>query len=471
VLGAIIAVWFLVFLYLGGIRHDRFGTFAFDLGIYDQGAYLLSRLEEPFVTVRGLHLFGHHTNFILLLFAPFYRLGIGGPIFLLTVQLAAQASGAIAIYLLARDRLANRWLGVAMALVLLLHPAFQFQVLHFFHPDSLAIGPVLFAYWAARAGKWRWFALAAVLALACKEDVALAIIIIGALIAARGNRRIGLITMACSFGWYLVATRIFIPHFLDGLDPFYDSFFGDFGNSPSEVVRTVALDPTKALDVATQDDRLDYYRMMFAPVAFLPLTALPTLLIAGPMLLVNTLTTWSYARDFQYHYSSLVLAGVMLATVEGIAVTSRSQGGRRFLVGLVAATSLAATVAWGPSPIGIKYRSGIWPLERDPRTDVKEAAVSLVPDDVGVSAIYYFVPQLTHRKNIYVFPVPWTPANWAVSGEGLHDPANVDWLVLDRGLLSNEDKVLLDRLLAEEFDVRFDEEQILVAERRTFEDG
>jgi hypothetical protein len=53
-------------------NHYGFGTFGFDLGIFDQGMWLLSRFKEPFVTVRGLNLFGDHTSFILLPLVPFY---------------------------------------------------------------------------------------------------------------------------------------------------------------------------------------------------------------------------------------------------------------------------------------------------------------------------------------------------------------------------------------------------------------
>jgi len=157
VLGAMVTVWSAVFITLGWIRHARFGTFAFDLGIYDQGLWLLSRFEM-FDTVKGLPLFGHHMNLVLVLLAPFYRLG-AGPEFLLVVQVLAQASGAVAVFLLARDRLGDRWLAVVLAGVLLANPTYQFLVWEFFHPDALAIAPLLFAYWAARAERWGWFAL------------------------------------------------------------------------------------------------------------------------------------------------------------------------------------------------------------------------------------------------------------------------------------------------------------------------
>ena len=234
-------MWSIIFITLGYRRHAHFGTFGFDLGIYDQGIWLLSRFKDPFVTVRGLDLFGHHMNVGLLLFVPFYWLG-AGPIFLLVAQVAAQASGAIAVFLLARDRLKARWPAVALSSIILLHPTYQFLVWEYFHPEVVAVAPLLFAYWAARAKRWRWFAVAAVLAMACKEDVALGFILMGIVIAVRGDRRVGAIVAAAAAAWFMAATRIFIPRF-NGIGPFYDSFFGEFGRSPTQVVGHVVTHP------------------------------------------------------------------------------------------------------------------------------------------------------------------------------------------------------------------------------------
>ena len=62
-----------------------------------------------------------------------------------------------------------------------------------------------FAYWAARTARWKWFVLFAVLAAACKEDVVLAIAVMGVLVAVRGHRKIGLLTVAASIAWYTIA--------------------------------------------------------------------------------------------------------------------------------------------------------------------------------------------------------------------------------------------------------------------------
>lgn len=461
-LAAMITLWSATFITLGWLRQARFATFSFDLGIYDQGVWLLSRFEDPFVTVRGLQLFGHHVNAILLGFVPFYWLG-AGPKFLLVAQVLVQAGGAIAVYLLARDRLHDRWLAVALAGVLLLNPTYQWLTWEFFHPDALAIAPLLFAYWAARTERWRWFAVFALVALACKEDVALALAVMGILIAWRGRPRIGAIVFAGSLAWYTIATRVVIP-LSNGIGPFYDTFFGDLGKNPAEVARHVVTHPGEALDLATRSDRVRYYTMTFTPVAFLPLLALPVLLIGGPMLAVNVLSSFPYTREIRYHYASLVLVGVILGTVEAIAFVGKRPGTRRFLVGLVLATSLAATVAWGPSPISAKYHTGIWPLQSDGQT-AKETAVSLVPDGAPVSAIYNLLPHLAHREEIYDFPVPWRNVNWGVGGEHLPDPAGVRWIVVDLRETSRDDRALLDSLLRHQFRTRFLREDILVAER------
>jgi uncharacterized membrane protein len=402
-------------------------------------------------------------NVILLLLVPFDWLG-AGPLFLLIVQVAAQASGAIAIYLLARDRLGTRWPAVALSSTLLLHPGYQYFTWEFFHPDALAVAPLLFAYWAARSKRWGWFAVAAVLAGACKEDANLALLVLGLVIAFRGNRRIGALVTAVAAGWFMFATRVLIPHF-NGIGPFYDSFFGEFGKSPTQVVGHVVTHPGRTVDVATEPDRMTYYRMLFAPVAFLPAFAVPTLLIGAPMLAVNVLSTFPYQRDFRYHWSALVVAAIILATVEAIAWLAKSRSAQAFLIGLVVATSFASTVAWGPSPLSTKYHSGLWPQGFDSRLADKKAAAALIPGGAGLSAIYYFVPQLDHRAKIYEFPVPWKPVNWGVNGENLDNPAGVQWLLLDRQLLGTEDKALLAHLLGGEFAVRFDHNDILAAER------
>jgi hypothetical protein len=121
-------------------------------------------------------------------------------------------------------------------------------------------------------------------------------------------------------------------------------------------------------------------------------------------------------------------------------------------------------VAWGPSPISTKYRTGIWPLQSD-RQSAKVAAVDLVPDGAPTSAIYNLLPHLAHRDRIYDFPVPWRDVNWGVNGEHLDDPDTVQWIAVDLREVGAEDRQLLDSLLEHQFRTRFLRDDILVAQR------
>jgi hypothetical protein len=113
----------------------------------------------------------------------------------------------------------------------------------------------------------------------------------------------------------------------------------------------------------------------------------------------------------------------------------------------------------------VKYRTGIWPLQTDSRQSARKAAVDRVPDGAPTSAIYNLLPHLAHRDQIYDFPVPWRDVNWGVDGEHLADPANVQWIVVDRQEMSAEDTQLLDRLTAHQFRIVSDQDDIVVARR------
>jgi uncharacterized membrane protein len=365
-----------------------------------------------------------------------------------------------------------RWIGVALGVVYLLHPTSQYLVWEFFHPEAFAIGPLLFAYWAARTRRWYLFWPAAFIAVCMKEDVALALIVIGVLVMFRGARRVGTGVALVSLAWFIVATRVVIP-WRNGVGPFYENLFGELGNSPTDVAWYLLRHPGTAWSIATDSNshpdynRLEYYRTMFFPVALLPLLAPEALAIGLPMLAVNVFTSdgFPFTRNYQFHYSAVVLVGVMVGTAEAL-VRIRSVRARSVLAVVLLATSFASTVAWGASPVSRDYDSGIWPLHADAREAVKREALARLPKGVATSAAYNLVPHVAHREQVYEFPVPWREVNWGVKGENLDDPADVQWLLVDRRLLNApEDISLLTRLLRREFDVRFERDGIVLAER------
>src|SRR4051794_2612155 len=77
----LMTTWAVVFGRLAMQRHNRYGSFSLDMAIFDQATWLISKANGLFMSIRGLHFFGHHANMGLFLLAPFYWLGPGGHLF------------------------------------------------------------------------------------------------------------------------------------------------------------------------------------------------------------------------------------------------------------------------------------------------------------------------------------------------------------------------------------------------------
>lgn len=477
-------VWLVVFGRLAALRHDRFGTFGFDLGIYDQATWLLAHFRDPFMTTRGIDVFGHHGTFILYLFAPGYWLG-WGPRWLTFAGVLAQASGAIAVYLIARDVIVasfRRWCGVVLAAVYLLHPSSGWLVWEQFHPDTFSIAPLLFGYWAMRTQRWKLMWAMLVLAIICKEDMATAVVVFGIVLLARREFRRGAIAAGGAIAWYLAVNKLLIPWRNDGEAAFYTKqFFGDLGNSPVEVLKNLVLHPVRS-NTATKlfgPDRRPYYWTLFGPSAVVvPFLRFDALMIGLPMLLINVISVQSFTYNYRYHYVALPLVGITAATIEAVGSIARRSKDRAWpvvlVLGLLTACTLIAYESRGIGPGSSQFRNGTWPILEnesvidlivgiDPAADdgarARATALRALPADVGTSASYNLVAHVTDRAIAFEFPNPWFPKNWGIEDRHQRDPASIEYLYIDRALFAGnaeEDRAqdsLVEALLKSEFAV------------------
>lgn len=478
VLALVMTTWVVVFGRLVVQRHDRFGSFGFDMGIYDQGTWLVAH-GHHFITVRGLDLFGHHVNVPLLLLAPLSWAGLLSPNVLNLAQVVVLALAAVPVWLLARDRFGDdrpaEWTALVPATALLAHPSMQFVSWELFHPDVWAIAPMLGAWCAARSRRWGWYWCCVIWAMAWKEDVGLAVAVMGLLLAVIVDRRVGLWSAALGITWFLIATRVIIPSFTPG-GAFYDEFYGDLGTSSTEVAWNSVRHPDRVIDHLEETDAIGYGRDLAAPYGFTSYAS-PAALIGTPQAAANLLSVATFTADTKFHYVSMPLVGLTIGMVEGIAAISRARWWRRrqrtvrgLLLVIVALSAWHTTTAWGPSPIGEQYNLGWWPRDL-PHQDALRGALAVVPDDAAVSATYNLVPHLTHRVTIYEWPNPWIVGNWGTSSSPPPDADDADWIVIDTTLLGGEDQTALwTRLVGPdgagaEFAIRYDVDDVVVAER------
>jgi uncharacterized membrane protein len=392
--------------------HHGLRTGAYDLGLYEQGIWLLSRFETPFVTLRGVHLFGDHATLILLFVAPlFWVFPVTGT--LLTVQSVAIAAGAIPVFLYARHRLEKEWMAFALAAVYLLHPTVSGKNMQDFHPDAFLAVFVGFALYGALMRKWRLYTVFVVLTLLVKEDVSLVVVPLGLWVALQRDRRIGLLTMAAGVAHTLVATLLILQHF-SGYPTLYANLF-PFGG-PLGIIEATFTRPREVIEHLLSGRRPMYLIQMTAPFAWVFLR-LPSVAAIGLVVAFkNIMTVEEFHHHVRVHHSLVLVAPLAMGTVYALGAIQRH---RRELVGAVVVVALATSYLWGVLPLA--RNAGEIPFARrafmpDPpdqeQVVAAREALALIPPDAAVAAEHALTAHLARRPEVYFLPNPFYVRNY-----------------------------------------------------------
>lgn len=445
VLFVVLLVWyFVVFERLVWMRHAHYGTFDYDLGMYDQAVWLLSR-GRGFMTVRGMQVFGHHANIGFLLFVPFYWLGAGAQ-FLDFVNTLAVVVCAVPIFALGRRFMRSDWAGLLLAGAFLFHFVPQWMIQETFHAENIAAPALLGAFYFASVGRWRPYWWCVVFALLWKEDVGLYVAMMGVVVFVLFRaRRVAVWTFAAGVVWFFFATQVIIRLFSpDGA--VFDSLFGALGSSATDVVRTAVTHPTMIGRTLGEHGAEEGAMRMIRPFGFVPLGSPLVMLMGLPQHIVNFLSAQNFTWNPRTHYFMLPFTSVALASVRTV-ITRRRIGVAWALI-FVMVGGVAATQDQGVGPWTLPGRSGFWPTERTPRVDAIDSLIEEVPDGVAVTANYQFVPHLAHRPEIYTFPNPWRSSNFGPGSKpARRSPDRVDWMLIDRAPMTGDDATLFTSIL------------------------
>jgi hypothetical protein len=290
-------------------------------------------------TNRGIDWYGPpirlavHVEPILILIAPLYLLHSGAET-LLGLQTVALALGAIPLLALALRRLPEAPLvGVGFVLAYLLAPEILGEALYDFHPVTLATPLLLAAFWALDARRYGWLLLAGVLAALCKEDVALALVPLGAYIALRRERpRLGWGLALGAAAWTALCFFVIIPHFNGGASASGNAFwyrYAELGQTPKNAVRNIVTDPLLLLGVVFAPGKLAYLGRLALSGGALGVFAPWWWLTAGPELAINLLSTQEAQFSGFYQYNAVLLPVLLVAGIHGVAalVAARMAGG------------------------------------------------------------------------------------------------------------------------------------------------
>ena len=398
----------------GGVNHYRLAHYyplEFDLAIFTQGLHALSRLETPFVTVRGMHLFGEHATFVHVLLAPLEGLlgPLLGPHLLPLVQTVILAASGLLLFRVARGALPPLEARLVLA-AYLLYPALQHTWLEYYEPVNLAIPCLIGAYAAIREGRDGRALAWSLLALVTIENLALSVAALGVYAAVRGRRRLGAGLVLGAAVYVVVLLRAVFPALEPGGYVYAGRLYGDFATDLTGAIVYLARPDHLGERLATPANGA-YLLGLLVPVAFLPLLA-PGVLALAMQLPLNMVSSWPYAHEIRYHYVAPVIPFVFLALVRVLEKT-RGSGGRKVALAALGAGVLAGQVLFA-SPWLVPREGQRWwrglSVDAAERLHVS-ALLARIPADATVSAHYRFLPHLARRPRLYMFPNlgPTTP--------------------------------------------------------------
>ncbi|MBE7552285.1 MAG: DUF2079 domain-containing protein [Anaerolineales bacterium] len=404
------------------LHYYSFGSRSLDLGNMDQAIWNtlhgrpFHQTNQPGATNR----LSLHVEPILLPISLLYLI-YSGPEILFLFQSIVVALGAVPVFALARFKLHNDGLAFIFALVYLMFPAIQGATLLDFHAITLAPTFLLAAFYALETNRSKLFALFAILAAACKEDMTLLVMMLGfyAFFINR-QRRLGLITVGLGSIWAFLAVFVIPPAFA-GTENIHWNRYGHLGNSPLNIVLNFFVQPHLVLSYLQQVQALDYLRLLLTPTAFTALLNPVTLLLALPSLGINLLSNFSpMQRVNSLIYAAPIVPAVMISSIYGVANLKRGAWyvvrgkfytehispyalrttSNLWLGGLILTATVVYHLFYGYFPWGGQFRGWEEVTGHHRRA---ERLFAQIPPEAALSAHDRLNPHVSQRETLYIF--------------------------------------------------------------------
>lgn len=412
-----------------------------DLGLFDQAMYnslhgrflntsIYCQEELPVSSpTEGRMLLSEHLYLIMPLLFPIYAL-FPHPYTLFFLQAFATGMGALAVFLIAKDRLRSELAAACFCLSYLLYPTLQGAALnHFsfgFRPDNFFPALFLFSFYSSQKKRFGLFWFLNFAALTVAEYYALPLAALGLFLALtdRERRKVGIILLLVCVLWFAIATWLVLPYFQSG-DPLQHISAPEEGNA---LFDKPGVGPKLAVTLGS------YLLCLLAPVAFLPLAALPTFAIAIPNILVNLIAFVSgnpLATDPNSWHAAPIIPIVFVSAIWGLGnVVNRVERPwqiklLRVLSTISVAMALFSNYWLGPLPFSRSVDTIQYSVNKAKAERVEEIK-NLFPKDATLAVEFFSGSNFAQRQTLYWFPHHWREADYV-----LVDASPWDWRPAD----------------------------------------
>lgn len=419
-----ILLYILYFSVASFLRYDNFYTGRFDLGNMDQTVWntingRIFQMTDPNATETVSRL-NFHSDFILILISPLYLIW-SNPKMLLLLQTMVLGSGALFVFLIAKELLKEKNLALTFSLLFLLNPSVQFTNLYDFHAVALGTTLLLATFYFFIKKSYILFLFFALLSGFSKEEIWVIVSLFGLALVLRvffenkfkpefSKKQlveifIGLFLFLTSAIIFYLLIWVIMPQ-LRGASHFALSYYSGFGDSPSEVSRNIILMPVKTISIIFSPQRVEYLVQLFLPFGFTSFLSPVFLIFAIPDLLINLLSSNKPLREIYYQYTSAITPFIIISAIYAINFLKKRfvRIENNFVIFYLVTTTLLSAYFYGPLPGGKHANIQMFNNQLSNRIAIEDF-ISKIPENYSVTASNNLGSHLSHRKNLYNTPI------------------------------------------------------------------
>ena len=392
-------------------RVYSFSSPTFDFGIFSQMFYNMKESGLPMTTVERDGLLSHfsvHVSPIYYLMLPFYWL-VPTPATLQVLQAAVITSAVIPLWKIGKHHGLTGAQRMLVCAVLLLYPAFSGGTSYDIHENCFLTPLILWLLYGIDKKSITITTIAAVLTLMVKEDAAVYVAVVALWLITKTVLRFkkldvqnlitGIVLLAISLGWFFLVTG-YLAKSGDGVMTYrYNNFMYDGSSSLITVIKSVILNPMKAVYECVDAEKLYFIAMTLLPLLGLPLLTrrYERYILLIPYILVNLMSDYQYQHDIFFQYTFGSNAFLVYLTVVNLADLKINW---QRLFALIAATIVSA-VCFG---IVVVPKAMNYPVQaiqyHDYYQNIRDT-LDTIPDGASVTATTFYTTHLSQRKVLY----------------------------------------------------------------------
>ena len=372
-------------------RHWLLQSNAYDLGLFDQWAWLISNGLSPISSMENVHVLGDHGAWMFYLSGLLYWIHPSIQ-WLLASQAFALSLTAIPIWILATQAGLSRRLCWFSCLLWWLQPLVFNVNLFDFHPEVWVMPALAMAIWCQRQQRFRMWLLLLVLMMACRDGLVLITLGLSISMLIQQRWTWAIAGIGLSGAWTLLLSKWLYPLLRNGEGPkAAGQMFSHLGNNFGDILLTLMSRPWLAFTHIDLGGSAFYFLILILPtLPFWRRRSLVILIAAVPLLLVNFNAEASSYRTLIHHYSIPIAVLNVTAAIDGLATKQKKSLHWKGLAWAVACWITLAKPWFFTGPyldkLGLIGHLG--------------QAISMIDPQDRILTTSYLVPQISHRQQI-----------------------------------------------------------------------